>query len=213
MPSLPILEACVDSPARAIGAQKNGADRIELCADLAVGGLTPPVGLVEAVVSVLRIPVMAMVRPRAGNFCYSETELDQMCDTIVRWKKAGVAGVVFGILTPKKEIHLEKVIRLARLAAPLEVTFHKAIDECPDPVAAARSLAQTGVITRILTSGGAPSALEGAPVIRRMMAATGGKTEILPGGKITRQNLPEVHARIGAQAYHGRKIVGDLDHL
>lgn len=202
-----ILEACVESLEDAIRAEQAGADRIELCGDLSVGGVTPSEALTLACVSNLKIPIMAMVRPRGGNFVYSTAELEQMKQDISFFKKAGVAGVVFGILDENNAVQLEQTRELAEMAKPLLVTFHKAIDDTPDPVAAIKRLTQVVGIQRVLTSGGKETAKEGAETLRKMQAAAEGNIIILAAGKVTKENLMQVHSAIRTTEYHGKRIV------
>ncbi|MEK7256743.1 MAG: copper homeostasis protein CutC [Bacteroidota bacterium] len=202
-----LLEACVETLEQALLAQQNSAHRIELCERLEVGGLTPSLELLHACTASLQIPIMVMIRPRAGNFQISDDELEQMKTAIRVCQAASVAGVVFGILTPQNEVDLEKTAELAAFAQPLQVTFHKAIDETPDPVEAAEKLSQVPGIQRILTSGGAATALEGKEVLKKMMERVGERLTILVAGKVTAENLAEVHREIGAKEYHGRRIV------
>jgi copper homeostasis protein len=202
-----ILEACVETLEDAILAEQCGADRIELCGDLSLGGVTPSKELTEACLHSLRIPIMAMVRPRGGDFVYDETELTEMKASIEYFKSVGVAGVVFGILDEKNELDLEITRELVDLAQPLLVTFHKAIDDTPDPVVAVGALAQIAGIQRVLTSGGQATALEGATVLRKMRAAVEGKLIVLAAGKVTVENLKQVHAVVRAEEYHGKRIV------
>jgi copper homeostasis protein len=202
-----ILEACVETLEAAILAEQSGADRIELCGDLSVGGITPSKELTETCLNSLRIPIMAMVRPRGGNFVYNEAEIAEMKASIQYFKTVGVAGVVFGILDENQEVDLVKTAELAELAKPLLVTFHKAIDDTPDPVAAIQKLTQVPGIQRVLTSGGELTALEGAAVLRKMRAVAEGKIIVLAAGKVTKENLEEVHSAVGTSEYHGKRIV------
>ncbi|MBI5914382.1 MAG: copper homeostasis protein CutC [Bacteroidetes bacterium] len=206
-PATLLLEACVETLDEAVLAEKCGAHRIELCADLSVGGLTPPDELLEQAVQQLQIPMMAMVRPRGGDFVYSEEEFEAMKRSIEFCKNVGAAGVVFGCLTKKNEVDLEKTRELAALAQPLQVTFHKAIDITPDPVGALRKLLQVPGIQRVLTSGGSETALRGAAILREMVAVAGNRIVILAAGKVTKGNLAEVHRAVGTTEYHGRRIV------
>lgn len=206
-----ILEACVETFEQAQNAEKNGADRIELCGDLSVGGVTPSLALIEKSKSELTIPIMVMIRPRGGNFVYSVEELEQMKSEIIFCKKLGVKGVVFGILDNKNQINESQTRTLCELAFPMEVTFHKAIDEVEDPKSELNKLLNISNLNRVLTSGKSRTALEGAELIKEMMAASAGKLTILSAGKVTNQNLLKVHETIGGEEYHGRKIVGDLD--
>jgi copper homeostasis protein len=129
-----IKEACVETLEEALSAQKKGADRIELCADLSNDGLTPDMELMHNVCTSLKIPVMVMIRPRAGNFIYSATEITRMKHEIDQAKKAGAAGIVLGLLTPDNNIDELNTRKLAGYASPLPVTFHKAIDIMENPV-------------------------------------------------------------------------------
>ncbi len=202
-----ILEACVETLEDAILAEKCGANRIELCGDLSVGGVTPSEELTLACVSALKIPIMAMVRPRGGNFVYSDAEIVVMKCSIEFFKIAGVAGVVFGILDEKNEVNLRKTRELAAFARPLLVTFHKAIDDTPDPIKAIALLTQITDIQRVLTSGGHDTALEGAMVLRKMKAIAEGKITILAAGKVMKDNLKKVHEAVGTSEYHGKRVV------
>jgi copper homeostasis protein len=201
------LEACVETLELAAAAEANGAHRIELCTDLHTGGLTPSGELIQSVRSWLSLPIMVMIRPRAGDFFYTQKEQKEMKRQIDICKTAGVAGVVFGLLTPTREIDIERTSNLAEHASPLQVTFHKAIDETPDPVEAVRLLSELGSIHRVLTSGGAATALEGKETLKKMIDAAGNRITVLVAGKVTRENLPIVHEAIGAREYHGRRIV------
>jgi len=205
-----ILEACVESYEQAVLAEKKGANRIELCGDLSVGGITPDFDLTKKLVAELSIPIMVMVRPRGGNFVYSDNELEQMKNSILTFKKIGVAGVVFGILNDDFTINLEQTKELTDLAKPLKVTFHKAIDRTSDLIQALDNLLTIKKIDKILTSGGQPTALEGKDILKEMIVNAAGKITILSAGKITVDNLDLIHQEIGGLEYHGRKIVGDL---
>jgi copper homeostasis protein len=202
-----LKEACVETLEDALRAQACGADRIELCANLAVGGLTPGDGLILAAKQTLHLPIMVMVRPVAGNFVATRADFEAMKRTIVFCKKVKVAGVVFGLLTELREVDIPRTTALAELAQPLLVTFHKAIDETADILKSVAALKCIPGIRRILTSGGAATALEGAPVLRQMLAATGPDLTILAAGRVTNENLKEVHRATGAREYHGRRIV------
>ncbi|MBI1227334.1 MAG: copper homeostasis protein CutC [Bacteroidetes bacterium] len=202
-----ILEACVETLEGAVRAEQNGADRIELCGDLSIGGVTPSEALTLACMQELKIPIMAMVRPRGGDFVYSEVEFQQMKKSVEMFKKMGVAGVVFGILDKKNEVNLDQTRELAELANPLLVTFHKAIDETPDPALSIKKLTQVAGIQRVLTSGGKKTALEGAEVLRKMKKIANGKITILAAGNITKTNLPQVQAVVRTSEYHGKRIV------
>lgn len=206
-----IKEACVETFEQAMLAEKKGADRIELCSELSVGGLTPAAKLMKKTCSVLKIPVMVMIRPRAGNFHYSEEEISQMKQEIDLAKKAGAAGVVFGLLTSKNQIDIENTHILADYATPLPVTFHKAIDELENPADGVPVLKNIRGITRILTSGGKATADEGAEVIRKMREAAGENLTIVAAGKITDKNVNQIQQLTQVSEFHGKQIVGNLN--
>ncbi|HLF36256.1 MAG TPA: copper homeostasis protein CutC [Cyclobacteriaceae bacterium] len=205
-----IREACVETIIEAVHAQERGADRIELCSELGVGGLTPSYALIESAKRILKIPIMVMVRPRPGDFNYSDGELKIMRQAIDVCKSIGVYGIVTGCLTKNNQVDAESTAALASYALPLQVTFHKAIDKTPDIFGAAEQLTAIPGITRVLTSGGADTAIEGADTINKLMEATSGSMIIIAAGKITDQNFAEVTTIIKAKEYHGRKIVGAL---
>jgi copper homeostasis protein len=205
-----IKEACVETFEEAALAEQRGASRIELCSDLANDGLTPSAAVIQKTCSSLRIPVMVMIRPCAGDFVYSEKEIMQMKTEIRLAKQLGAAGVVFGLLTPENKIDEKNTRLLAEYAQPLPVTFHKAIDELADPVEGAKILSTVPGITRILTSGGKPTALEGLETIREMMEVSKNKITILVAGKVLDTNIEKIQQLTGAEEFHGRRIVGEL---
>jgi copper homeostasis protein len=205
-----IKEACVETFEEAVLAEKRGANRIELCSDLASDGLTPSVELMQKTCASLKIPVMVMIRPRAGNFVYSEEEIIQMKAEIDEAKKAGAAGVVFGLLTPENDIDEKNTRLLAEYAHPLPVTFHKAIDELENPVEGVRVLKEIKGIQRILTSGGKATAKEGVETLQKMQKEAGQNLIILVAGKVTDENVEEIQQLTGTEEFHGRRIVGVL---
>jgi copper homeostasis protein len=205
-----IKEACVETFEEAITAEKRGANRIELCSDLANDGLFPSVELMQLTISALKIPVMVMIRPRAGNFIYSDDEIGEMKAEIDLAKKAGAAGVVFGLLTSGNKIDIKNTRILADYASPLPVTFHKAIDELENLVDGVIDLLRIENIKRILTSGGLPTALEGLETIRKMIEVAGNQIIILVAGKVLDTNVKEIQKLTGAKELHGRRIVGNL---
>lgn len=202
-----IFEACVETLEEALLAEKKGAHRIELCSDLANDGLTPSEELTKQCLQELSIPIMAMVRPRAGNFVYSENEIRKMERNIEFFKQVGVAGVVFGLLTPENEIDLENTSRLTRLAKPLDVTFHKAIDSSVDVLKSFQHLNTIDGITRVLTSGGKDTAWNGRYVIKNMQDFPGRKIKIIAAGKITPENRDQIAGFTGVSEMHGKRIV------
>lgn len=206
-----IREACVETFEEAMDAMKRGAERIELCADLANDGLTPSVELTQKTCSSLNIPVMVMIRPRAGNFVYSPEEISLMKQEIDMAREAGAAGVVFGLLTTDGQIDEKNTQVLADYAKPLQVTFHKAIDLLHDPEEGVRILKKTGNVDRILSSGGKATAMEGMDMLKKMITEAGTSVQIIVAGKVTNKNLQELAELTGAEEFHGRRIMGDLD--
>lgn len=205
-----IKEACVESLSEARLAQEKGADRIELCDDLANDGLTPRFSLMKKACTQLDIPVMVMARPRTGNFVYTDDELVKTKIAINLAKEAGAFGVVIGLLTPNNEIDEVHTRMLAEYAHPLPVTFHKAIDEMEDPVEGVKVLKTIPNIKRILTSGGKPTAMEGQETIRQMIAEAEGKITMLVAGKVLDSNVEKIQELTGTNELHGRRIVGEL---
>ena len=202
-----ILESCVETLEDAIIAEENGANRIELCSELDQDGLTPSRELTAQCVYYLSIPVMAMVRPRGGNFVYSEAEIKQMESEIEFFKQSGVAGVVFGLLTKDDKIDIENTRRLAKLAFPMEVTFHKAIDYAGDILKSFQVLNTIEGITRVLTSGGMDTAWNGREVLKQMRRLPDRKIKIIAAGKVLPQNRIQIVEFTGIDELHGKRIV------
>lgn len=201
-----IKEACVESFAEALAAEKRGADRIEFCDNLAVGGTTQSYGAIKLAVQNLKIPVFPIIRPRGGDFCYSQAEIEIMKEDIKVCKNLGAKGVVLGVLTEDKKIDYAVLKELVELAFPMEVTFHKAIDELTNPVNEVLKLADMGV-KRILTSGTKATALEGAEIINEMIQKAGNRIKIVVAGGVTTENFKTVSEKIVSSEYHGKKIV------
>ena len=202
-----ILEACVETLKDALLAQKRGANRIELCSALDQEGLTPSPELTMQCVEQLSVPVMTMVRPRGGDFVYSESEIKQMESEIEFFKQARVAGVVFGLLTKEGTIDIENTCRLAKLASPLEVTFHKAIDYSVDVYKVFKELNAIEGVTRVLTSGGKDTAWNGREILKQMQELQGRKIKIIAAGKITPENYTQIAEFTGVTELHGKRIV------
>jgi len=202
-----ILEACVETLDEAMAAYRSGAHRLELCSRLDLEGLTPSDELIEEVTSAIPIPVKIMIRNRPGDFLYSEQDMQEMLESINDCKRHSIDGIVIGAITKSASLDLEKIQRLADLAFPLKVTVHKVIDLVNDPISALEDLIALGGINSILTSGGANNALEGSKKLREMVLRAGDKIKIIVAGKVTSENLEDIHRLIGASEYHGRKIV------
>lgn len=187
------LESCLT-------AQRAGAGRIELCGGLAEGGTTPSAGLIQLASQLLQIPFFVMIRPRGGDFCYSETELSVMKADIQVVRSMGAAGVVLGILQPDGTVDEARTKELIELASPLPVTFHRAFDMTRDPLEALEAVIRTGA-ARILTSGQQQSAGDGLSVIRQLTERAGGRIEIMAGAGVNAQNA-EALIKAGVDALH-----------
>ncbi|MBQ6609475.1 MAG: copper homeostasis protein CutC [Oscillospiraceae bacterium] len=198
-----LLEVCCGSADDVIEAYQAGADRVELNSDLFHGGLTPTVGTLRVVRREVDIPVMTMVRPREGGFCYTEAEYSVCLEDAELLVENGADGLVFGFLTAEGEIDPERTRRLAGIAqrAGKESVFHRAIDVVPDWKKAVDLLADLG-ITRILTSGQTPDVSDAADTVREMIAYAGDRIQILPGAGITLRNLRRVAEETGAHQLH-----------
>ncbi len=197
----PVIEIAVDSMPDALAAVAAGASRLEVCSRLDLGGLTPPDDLVRALVTKTTIPLFAMVRPRGGDFLYSEEEFDMMRRQVVEAKSWGVHGLVLGALTDESTVDVARIRHLVDLAAPLPVTFHRAFDRCSDLEASARTLATAGV-ARILTSGGRTSAEAGLIALRDLHRAVGREITILPGGGVRPANIRRILDVAGVSEIH-----------
>ena len=211
-----VLEVCVDSTASALAAKRGGADRLELCADLIVGGTTPSLTLVQQVKAETGLPVRALLRPRFGDFCYDRYELAQMEQLAAEPVEAGADGGVTGVLTPEGALDagaMQPIYAAARKAAekagrPVACTLHRAFDVCADPFAALETAREMGLCT-ILTSGQAASAPQGAALLRQLTERAGKDVEILAGAGVSAQNIPVLAAQTGARAFHlsGKQVL------
>jgi copper homeostasis protein len=196
-----ILEICVESVADAVAAERGGADRIELCVDLACGGVTPGAALMRAARNELRIPIHVLVRPRAGNFCYSEHEIETMHRDIDITGDIGVNGIVLGVLDSERKIDHERTRDLVNRAHPLPVTFHRAFDECPDLTAALETVVDSGAV-RVLTSGGKPQAIDGIATLEQLVTTARDRVVVMPGGGIRQGNVARILQRSRATEVH-----------
>jgi copper homeostasis protein len=198
-----LFEICIDSVAGVRAAAEAGAARVELCASLIEGGITPSIGMVRQAVAVAdgRLKVHGIIRPRGGDFLYNDDEFAAMREDIVAAKAAGAAGIVIGLLDAEGHIDEARSAALIALARPLSVTFHRAFDVARDPIASLDILIRLGV-DRLLTSGQEPGVVEGAPLIRRLIAHAADRIVIMPGGNITPRNAARVAVDTGAQEFH-----------
>ena len=197
----PILEISVQTVAAARAAERGGADRVELCDNLSVGGLTPSKELIRQARARVRIPIFVMIRLRAGDFVYSDAELAQMKRSIGDAKESGMNGMVLGVLTKERHVDVARTRELVELARPLPTTFHRAFDECADLPQGLEDVIRAGA-ARILTSGGTAGAREGASVLAGLVNAAGDRILIVPGAGINASNIAQVVEQTGAQEFH-----------
>lgn len=207
-----VIEACVENINEALRAESLGANRIELCENLKIGGTTPSAGTIAIAKKVLSIPIMVLIRPRGGNFIFSKNEIEIMKHDIGVCKEIGVHGVVIGALTRDYGIDFNLTKELAELARPMEVTFNKAIDKTFNILKEFKMLLNMDV-DRVLTSGGAKTAYDGREIINEMVKEANGKIKIISAGKIHHSDLPKLGKIIDSDEFHGKKIVGNLRNL
>ena len=196
-----LLEICCGSIDDAMQAQQGGADRVELCSALFLGGLTPSIGTIQEAKRRLKIPVMVMVRPRGGGFCYTAAEFATMQRDAEAAVANGADGVVFGILTRDGRIDLRRNERMRRIIGKRQAVFHRAFDVTPEPLEALDQLMDLGM-TRVLTSGQKASAPEGLELIAKLVKRAGKRIEILAGGGIRPYNMNDVVRRTLCQQIH-----------
>lgn len=189
----------------ALIAQKAGADRVELCADISVGGTTPTIEIIQQAREHLTIDFYVMIRPRGGNFVYSEVEFEQMKSEIETIKKLGVNGFVFGILNEDKTINIEQNKVLVELAKPFSSTFHRAFDEVSDYKKSLEDVISCG-FSNILTSGTFPNVMEGKEVLKQLVIQANNRIEIMPGGGLRSTNISELNKMVNANWYHSSAI-------
>ena len=183
-----IVEVCANSYEYAIKAEKAGADRIELCKDLHIDGLTPDYEIAKKTINELNIPVFILIRPREGNFNYSNEEFELMKADIVKFKEMGCKGIVCGILNDDKTIEINRTRELVKLSKPLEFTFHRAFDIVPNPIKEIKKLIELG-IDRVLTSGQKEIAVDGLGLLHNLLEITQKRIKIMPGSGINKSNI------------------------
>lgn len=197
-----LLECVVETAAAAEEAERAGADRLELCVRLDLGGITPPDDVIDAVLSRVAIPVFVMVRERGGDFVYTDAEYTRMFRDAARIRERGAHGLVFGALRPDRRIDVARTCELVAAAGNLPVTFHRAFDEVEDQSAALEDVVAAGA-RRVLTSGGAASAIQGAGRLADLVRQAGTRLTILAGGGVRAANAADVIAR-GVHEVHAR---------
>lgn len=201
-----LLEACCVDAAQALAAKNAGASRIELCEDIAVGGVTPSAANIVSTVA-LGLPVNVLVRPRGGDFVYSADEMASVRESVLQCAELGASGVVIGALTCDGSIDVEAIRPLVELAHAkgLSVTFHRAFDECRDPFAGLEQIIAMGC-DRLLTSGQKTSAYEGRELIAQLVSQAAGRIIVMPGAGITPANLNSIRFATSATEFHGTRI-------
>ncbi len=200
-----VVEAAVEILDSALAAERADADRIELCDNLRVGGTTPGARLIADVAERTRLPVFVMIRPRAGDFVYSDDEFDQMIRDIELSGRMGISGIVTGALTSDGRVDVGHTRTLVKAAAGLPVTFHRAIDSAIDLPAALDEVIEAGA-SRVLTSGGAATAAAGMDVIAGLVGQAGSRVIVVAAGRIREHTVRAVIARTGVREVHARLI-------
>lgn len=196
-----LLEVCAGSPVSVNAAYEGGAERIELCSALGEGGVTPSAGVVSYAKKFEGLKVHCLIRPRGGDFLYTAADAAAMIEDVRLMRSLGADGVVIGALLPDGRVDVELCRRLVAEAGGMNVTFHRAFDMCRDPFEALETVISLGC-SRILTSGLAPSALQGAEMLSSLVEKAAGRIIIMPGGGVNRDNAREILERTGAVEIH-----------
>ncbi|MCO6459890.1 MAG: copper homeostasis protein CutC [Saprospiraceae bacterium] len=210
-----IIEIAANSLQSALNAQQAGASRIELCAGLEIGGITPGAGLIRKVRSALNIPVFVLVRPRSGDFVYSEKDIEIMVDDIRFCKESGIDGIVSGALTPEGSIDAKTLEILLSNAQGMQFTFHRAFDLCFDPLVSLNTLIRYNV-DRILTSGQKNNVVEGRFLIKKLIQESKNRIVVMPGCGVNENNILPLASFTGANEFHASlrsKIKSNVTHF
>lgn len=199
----------MESVNHAVAAERGGAQRIELCADLASGGTTPTAELMQTVRRLVQIPIHVLIRPRAGNFCYSDDEIELMGNNIRAAKQFGMDGVVLGVLQENDRVDIERTKGLVELAQPRSVTFHRAFDASKNFDTSLEDVIETGA-SRILTSAGQPRATDGLAMLARLVQSAKDRISIMPCGGINSDNVVRIVRATSAQEVHSSAGASNL---
>jgi len=201
------IEAAVESIGGALAADAEGVDRIELCGLLHQGAVTPSIGLVRCALASVGTPIHVFIRPRIGDFVYDRPDVAVMLEDVAAARAAGAPGVVFGALTPDRQVDRAVMSTLIAAARPMTVGFHRAFDQLADQAAGLETLIDLGVAV-VLTSGGPERALDGVARLKQLVEQASGRIEILAGGGITATNIAEILDRSGVRHVHGKAFAG-----
>lgn len=196
-----LIEGCVDSYISAMTAVRSGADRLELCANLAIGGTTPSMALFRQVRRDSEVKINVLIRPRFGDFLYSQEELEEMGEEIAWFRDLGADGVVIGVLTAQGELDRERMEELMERTGGMEVTLHRAFDMTRDPFAALETAVSLGCRT-ILTSGQAQNAVAGVELLKELHGRAASRIDIMAGSGIKRENIQEIYEKTGIRVFH-----------
>ncbi|OCT52536.1 Copper homeostasis protein cutC like protein [Cladophialophora carrionii] len=203
-----LLEVACFNVQSAIVANEAGADRIELCDNADLGGTTPPLRWLDEIHGIVKIPINVMIRPRGGDFVYTDPEFQIMKDAINVFKSTGmVSGFVFGVLKHDRTVDVERTAELVRLADPLPCTFHRAFDETTDLDQALEDVLGCGIHS-ILTSGGASKAIHARETLARLVKKADGRVVVMPGGGVRSTNIGALKESTNASAYHSSALLG-----
>ena len=195
------LEICANSIRSALAAQQGGADRIELCDNMADGGTTPSYGLISLCKKLLQIPVFPIVRPRGGDFLYLQEEFEVMKQDVIACRALGCDGVAIGMLNEDGSIDTDRCAELIALARPMQVTFHRAFDRCNNLEKGLEDIIRMGC-ERVLTSGGEVYAADAIPVLKKLVHQANGRISIMPGSGINEENIFRIAKNSGANEFH-----------
>lgn len=203
-----ILEICVDSVESAIAAVRGGASRLELCSNLIIGGTTPGPWLFEEVRKNVEVPIHVLIRPRFGDFCYTDAEFSMMKNAVEVFRKMGADGVVIGVLNPDGTLNMNQMKVLKEAAGDMSVTLHRAFDVCADPIKVMEQAISLGIDT-ILTSGQKNTALQGADLLKELHEKSNGRITIQAGSGVSAEVIRQLYPLTGLNAYHmsGKKTL------